>query len=76
VISTILAFTPFLQPLAIDRYWLLLAMPLVVAVATVYKTLKLDDLSQLPWQVVRLTGMIVAFMVLAAAALWLVSEWV
>jgi len=69
-----LLVVPFLAPLPLDRYWLLLLLPLVVAIAIVYKTIKLEDLSQLPRQAAFLTGQIVAFMVLAAAALWLVTE--
>jgi hypothetical protein len=72
--SLTLAYKPFLQPLPLDTYWLLLLLPLVLAIAIVYKTIKLDDLSQMPKQAIFLAGQIIAFMVLAAAALWLITE--
>lgn len=71
-----LAWRPFFEPLPLDTYWLLLLPPLVLAIAVVYKTIKLDDLSHLPRQALFLTGQIIAFMILAAAALWLVTEMV
>lgn len=67
-----LAYRPFLDPLPSDGYWMLL--PLVVAIAVVYKTIKLDDLQRLPREAAILTGQIAVFMVLAAAALWLLVE--
>lgn len=70
----ILAFRPFLEPLPIDDYWLWFLLPLVVAIAVVYKAIKLDDLRRLPAQAAFLAAQIVAFMILAAAALWLLTE--
>ena len=70
----LLAYRPFLDSLPIDPYWLGTLLPLVLAIAVVYKALRLDDLATLPRQVLSLTVQIVAFMALAAAALWLVSE--
>ena len=69
-----LAWRPFFEPLPLDTYWMLLLPPLVLAISVVYKAIKLDDLSQLPRQALFLTGQIIAFMILAAAALWLVTE--
>ena len=69
-----LAYRPFLEPLPVDTYWLLLLLPLVLAIAIVYKTIKLDDLSQMPRKALWLAGQIIAFMILAAAALWLITE--
>jgi hypothetical protein len=68
------AYRPFLDPLPLDTYWLLLLPPLAIAIAVVYKTIKLEDLSQIPSQAAFLAAQIVAFMVLAAAALWLLTE--
>lgn len=69
-----LALRPLLDPLPLDDYWLLLLVPLALAIAIVYKTIKTDDLSRLPRQAAVLTGQILAFMALAAAALWLLTE--
>ena len=74
MIGTLLAYRPFLEPLPLDTYWLLLLPPLVLAVSVVYKTIKLEDLAQLPGQALFLSGQIIAFMILAAAALWMITE--
>lgn len=68
-----LAYRPFLDPIAIDDYWLLLLLPLVFVIALVYKTIKLDDLTHLMRHAFYLAGQIVVFMVLAAAGLWLMG---
>ena len=65
---------PFLVPIPLGGLWPLTVLPLVVAIALVYKALKLDDVRQWPWQVLRLTGWILGVMVLAAAAIWLVTK--
>lgn len=70
----ILAFRPFLEPLPVDRFWLLLVLPLSGAVAVVYKAIKLDDLQQLPRAAMILTAQILFFMALAAGVLWLITE--
>ena len=70
----LLAWTPFLEPIPMDRYWLWLLPPLVAVIAVVWKTLKVRDLSRLPRQATILWAQILAFMLLAAAALWLVTE--
>jgi hypothetical protein len=68
-----LAYTPLLDPLPYEPYWLVMLLPLVLAIALVYKTIKLPEgeLARLPLQAVWLAGEILAFMVLVAAALWL-----
>jgi hypothetical protein len=68
------AWQPFHEPLRIGRYWIVLLVPMVVAIAVVYKTIKVEDLSQLPRQAATLSMHIIVFMVLAAATLWLVTE--
>jgi len=70
----ILAYRPFLEPLPIDDYWVWLVIPLVLAICIVYKTIKDDDLRKLPRQAASLTAQVLIFMVLAATALWLVTE--
>lgn len=72
MIALLLAYRPFLDPLPIDGYWLLL--PLVIAIAVVYKTIKVDDLVRLPREATILATQIMIFMVLAAVALWLLVE--
>jgi len=70
-----LAYTPLLDPLPYQPYWLVMLVPLVLAIALVYKTIKLPDgeLGKLPQQAVWLAAEILVFMVLVAAALWLLA---
>ena len=63
----------FLEPLPLDRYWLLMLLPLVASICVVYKTIKVDDIAQLPRGAALLAGQVVFFMVLAASVLWLVT---
>jgi hypothetical protein len=69
----LLGYTPLLDPLPYEPYWLVLLLPLVLAIALVYKTIKLPSLATLPQQAVRLGGEILVFMVLISAALWLLT---
>jgi hypothetical protein len=71
---TLPPWRPFLVPIPLGGLWPLTVLPLVVAIAVVYKALKLDDVRQWPGQILRLTGQILAFMVLAAVAIWLVTK--
>lgn len=69
-----LAFRPFFDPLPIDGYWMLLLIPMVICIAVVYKTIKTDRLHKIPREASILAAQIVAFMVLAALALWMLTE--
>ena len=69
-----LPYRPFLDPLPLDRYWLVLLAPMVIAIGIVYKSIKLNDLSQLPTQALFLSVQIIVFMVLTAGALWLMVQ--
>lgn len=60
-------------PLPLDDYWLVLLVPLVVAISLVYKAIKLDDLSQLLRQTLYLATQIIFLMALAAGVLWLLT---
>jgi hypothetical protein len=67
-------YRPLLDPVAMDRWWLLLLPPLVIGIAVVYKALKLDDLSEVPRQSLALAFQIIGFLVLAAVVLLAVTE--
>lgn len=69
-----LAFRPFLDPLPIDGYWMALLIPMVICIAVVYKTIKTDRLHKIPREASILAAQIVAFMILAALALWMLTE--
>lgn len=64
-----LGWRPLLEPLPVDDVWMWLLIPLTIVIATVYKTLKLPDLSRLPREVLRLTCLIIFSMVAAAVVL-------
>lgn len=69
-----LAWRLFLDPLDLHRVWWLLLLPLAFVIALVYKTLKLRTLDKLWPQTIRLTAIIVIFMIGIAAVLWVVIE--
>jgi hypothetical protein len=71
---TLAAYRPFLEPLRLDSYWLLLMLPLVIAISMAYKAIKLDNLAYLPREAAFLAVQIMAFMAMAAASLWLLTE--
>jgi len=75
VIDCLLAYRPFLDPLPLHDWWLALLLPLTLAIAVVYKTLKLESLERLWPEVARLTGTIVLALAGAAVALYYVTEW-
>ena len=68
---SLLAYRPFLEPLAIDRYWIWFLPPLILIIALVYRTIKAQSLKGLPKRAGYLAFQISLFMVLAAAALYL-----
>lgn len=65
---------PLLDPLPMDQYYLVFLVPLVVVIAIVYKTIKMEDLTRLPRAAAILSGQILVFLALAAVALWLLTE--
>ena len=66
-------YRPFIDPIHIEDYWIVLLLPLVFIISLTYKTIKIDDLSKLASQTFYLTAQIIVFMVLAASALWLLG---
>ena len=75
----LLAWRPFLDPMTLiaDRAWLALLLPLVVAIAAVYRALRSPepiDRAGYIRAVVRISFQIVAAMLLASVGLWLLVE--
>ena len=66
----ILAWTPFLQPMPVWNYWMLLLLPLTVGVSVVYKSMKCRDMSQVPREATQIGIMILLGMAAAAVILW------
>jgi len=71
-----LAYRPFLDPLAVDRYWLWLLLPLIIAIAVVYKTVKIPNpqWGVMTAQSLTLAAQIFAVMAGAAAFLLFLTE--
>ncbi len=68
----VLAWIPFLQPLPFawhDGVWPFLMLPLCIAVAVVYKSIKCEFMSQVPRQAAEITLWILFGMGSAAVAL-------
>jgi hypothetical protein len=59
-----------LTPLPLWHYWAWLMIPLCIAVATVYKTIKCQHVRQVPKEAAVLTVWILAAMVGVAAGVW------
>jgi hypothetical protein len=67
---TLLAYTPFVQPLpGIWNYWYLLLLPLCAGVSIVYKSIRCHQMRTVPREAAVIFVMIVAGMAVAALAL-------
>ncbi len=79
VLATFTAgWIPFLEPLDVDGRWQwpFLLIPLALAIAIVFKTLKIDDLRRLPKAAGWMAVQIVLFMMASALVLWgLMDVW-
>ena len=64
-------YVPFVTPAPLWGVWPLLAIPLVLAIAVVYKTTKVRDLRRLPLEALVLTLTILLVMAAGAAGLTL-----
>lgn len=68
--ASVLAYTPFLQPLKIWDYWPLLLLPLCFGVSLVYKCVRVDDMRRVPVEAAKATFWIITGMAAAAVGLW------
>ena len=65
---------PFLTPMPVWDYWYLLVLPLVVGVAIVYKTVKVESVKDLPRAALSTTLWILVGMIVVAGVLTGVVE--
>ena len=72
--APLLAYRPFLDPLPVWDYWAALLLPLTVAVAVVYKSIRCATMSRVPREAASLTVWIVVGMGAAAVVLGGVVE--
>jgi len=69
-----MAWTMFFHPMTIPTWAVLwLILPLCLAVAVVYKTIRVGDLSKLPRSVAVLVAYMVGGLTLLSVALWLIQ---
>ena len=72
---SLLAYRPFLDPLPIWDYWLLLILPLCAAVSIVYKAMKCRSISQVPREAGAIVLWIIGGFSAAAVALMGLVNW-
>jgi hypothetical protein len=70
------AYRPFLDPLPISAYWYLLILPLCLAVAVVYKSMKCRSFAEMPREAGQILlwiigGFTAAAFLLAGLVRWL-----
>lgn len=68
-------WVPFVTPLPMWSYWWVLLLPLIVAVAVVYKAVKCESTRRVPIESVQLTLYILTFMAAGALLLGVYVEW-
>lgn len=69
-----IAWTLFLNPMTIPTSLVLwLILPLCLAVAVVYKTVRIGDVRQLPRQIAALVAYMIGGLVVLATVLWLIQ---
>ena len=72
----LLGYVPLLDPIpegATPPWWLVMIL-LTVLISMAYKAIKLPKLADLPRQTLVMSVQIIAFMVVAAALIWLLTE--
>jgi hypothetical protein len=62
-------YQPFRTPLPVWNYWVLLALPLCLAIAIVYKSVRCESMSRVPREAAGLFVFIIAVLTLTAGAL-------
>jgi hypothetical protein len=71
----LLAYRPFLDPLPVWGYWPLLILPLCIAVAVVYKSMKCSTMSQVPREAGQIVLWIIGGFSGAALGLMVLVKW-
>lgn len=67
--SALMAYAPFVSPLPIWDAWMVLLLPLSVAVAIVYKSIKCHSMQQVPREAAVITMWILVGFAIAAVVL-------
>ncbi|CAG0964686.1 hypothetical protein PHYC_00919 [Phycisphaerales bacterium] len=71
MIIGLLAYRPFIDPIDLHKFWFVLLVPLAFFLSIAYKSVRLDDLKELPRAVVSMTIQICFWMVVLGVASYL-----
>lgn len=72
--STLLAYTPFLDPLDLHTAWWLTLVPLAFGISVVYKAVRVRDFKGYWGQVLMMTVQIILGIIGISAALFMLTE--
>ena len=72
--STSMSYRPFITPLPVWDYWVLLLIPLCLGVSIVYKAIRVQSINEVPKQALIITAWILGGMVAAAVVLAVVIK--
>ncbi len=75
MLTSTLAWTPFLDPLPAHSWWLLLIVPLVFGVSFAYKAVRVPELADLPRATAVMFAQVLGGIILVAIGMYLVIEW-
>lgn len=74
--TILLAYTPFLDPLDLHRWWFVLLIPMAAGVAMVYKAVRMASLERYWRHVASMTASIVIGIILLGAMMYALIEWI
>jgi hypothetical protein len=72
----LLAYRPFIDPIAADHWWYLLLIPLSLGIAVAYKGVRVAELKDFPRQVAAMTVQIVVAMILLGLASYIFVQYI
>lgn len=72
----LLAYRPFLDPIAADRWWYLMLIPMALGISVAYKATRVKDLKDYPREVAIMTVQIVVAMIALGFASYLFVQYV
>lgn len=71
---TLLAYTPFIDPINAHQWWYLLLLPMAVLIAVAYKAVRVETLKDFPKEAAVMVVQIVGGMILIGLASFLFVE--
>lgn len=71
----LVGWVPLLEPMPMPFSYLVLMLPMIVAVSFAYKAIKVEEVGELPREGLMLSAQILIFMALAAVVLWALARY-